>query len=245
MKIAFCTNISEEYYHSMGCDKLVKSAKYFHPDIPFHLLDTQGLMAKYDAPMGILMAYALHDVFGQYDAVIRFDADSILVGKLDELIEALEDGFDIIGVRNNNDYNKAGKDNPIVQPGAGTEHYLNAGLVATTSRDFVAEWISDCRKYASMLPFGEQTVLNALSPKYKTFIVDQAHARCYYGISALSGEDTHWDSWKNIWVSNKGELFLSHKEVKVLHHGGGSFKDKLGFYMFNKETRQRLIEITA
>lgn len=244
MKVAFCTNISDEYYHSMGADKLIKSAKYFHPEIPFFCYGTTDV-ERIGVGLPIIMPFIINELIRRYDAVVRFDADSIITGPLTELLEALEK-YEVVGVRNNNDFHKAGMDEPLGQPGAGTEHYMNAGLVGTTSKAFIEEWMSVNKMFGTMLPFGEQSVLNGIAQKYKTFIVDHFDSGVYYGVGGLYGEDTHWDSWKDISVGWQADnpLFLKDKQIKVLHHGGGFHENKLGFYMFNEQTRKRLIEIT-
>jgi len=240
-KIVFCCNVNDEYYHSMGAAKLVASARYFHPDIPFVVFGTEEMNNR-NVPLEIMMPFIMRDLINRYEKVVRFDADSMIVGPLDELINA--EGYDIIGVRNNNDYDRAGKDSPITQFNVSVSDYMNAGLVATTSEAFLAEWMDVNLSVGTLLPFVEQTVLNGIRRKYKTLILDPKESDVYYGVSCLFGEDTHWDSWKHIHVVNK-DLYLNGKKVKVLHHGGGFNPNKLGFYMFNKETRKRLIEITS
>lgn len=241
-KIAFITNISDEYYYSMGAHKLIQSAKYFHPDIPFHVLNSSDVDNLHVA-LGAVMPFVMSTIIDQYDMVVRFDADSMIVGPLDELLAA---DAPIIGVRNNNDLGKAGKDNPLTQPGCGIDSYLNAGLVGTTSKQFVNEWMDANSHYGLMLPFVEQTVLNSLTRKYKTVILDGPDSGVYYGVSGLYGNgeenETHWDSWREIEVVGE-DLMLKGKKVKVLHHAGGHNPDKLGFYMFNDKTRERLEEI--
>lgn len=241
-KICFCTYVSDKYYHSMGADKLVKSARYFHPTIPM-VMWGDDVINEFPAKFGFLHPHAIKKAMEEYETVIYIDADSIITGKLTELLEAIKEPYDIIGVRNNNDLHKAGMDEPFAQPGAGTEHYLNGGMLATSNRAFIDEWIDHNNMYGSMLAFGEQTTLNALAQKYKTYMVDGYPTEVYYGVSALYGEKTHWDSWMDIEVIDK-ELVLNNKKVKVLHHAGGTKMDKLSFYMFNDETRKRLIEIT-
>lgn len=243
MKICFCTYVNDKFYHSIGCDKLVRSLKYFHPSIPI-LVYGDEVIKELDVPFGLLHPFIIYKALLEYETVIYLDADSILTGPLDELLLAIEEDYDIIGVRNNNDYDKAGKDEPIGQPGAGTTHYLNAGLIATHHRGFILEWQMANILYGNLLPFKEQSVFNSLKRNYNTHMIDPKDSSVYYGVSALSGEETHWDSWMDIKVV-EGDLILNDKKVKVLHHGGGANPNKLGFYMFNDETRKRLIEITG
>lgn len=245
--ICFVTNCSDEYYYSMGAEKLVKSARYFHPDIPFHVLGTEDMNAL-GGHNSFSMAPVINKFIDEYEWVVRLDADSMMSGPLDELLhEIAHNGTaDIISVRNNNNKGKAGADEPISQPGAGTEHYLNAGLIATRSKDFLTDWMEHNFYYGEMLPFAEQSTFNALAQKYKTLIIDAPATDVHYGVSGLygSGEEgqSHWDSWKDIMVI-KGELFLRDKKVKVIHHAGGFSPNKLGLYMFNEQTRKRLEEI--
>lgn len=238
-RVCFCTYVSDEYYHSMGADKLVRSAKYFHPEIPMFVYGTEEI-EQLEVPFGLMTPFIINKLIDAYEKVICFDADSMIVGKLNELLDAND--YDVIAVRNNNDFDMAGMDQPIGQPGAGTEHYLNAGLIATTSKEFVNEWVDANLMYGRLLPFMEQSVMNVLCRKYKTLMVDAKDKGVYYGVSALSGTESHWDSWKEIAVVD-GELILNEKKIKVLHQAGGFKLDKLGFYMFNTETRKRLIEI--
>lgn len=227
----------------MGAAKLVASAKYFHPDIPMFVLGSEEMEGFNIKAVESLHPFVINKFIDEYEKVVYLDADSMIVGKLDELLAAI-DAYDVIGVRNNNDYDLAGIGNPITQDGLSVQEYLNAGLVATRNKLFVEEWMKDYKTYGRLLPFGAQSVLNNIYKNYNHFILDAKESNVFYGISALAGTETHWDSWKQISIVN-GELILLDKKVKVLHHAGGFKTDKLGFYMFNKETRERLIEITS
>lgn len=243
-KIVFCTNVSDEYYHSMGADKLVRSAKYFHPDIPFVVFGSDDV-ENIGVPHELNTPFIINKLMDDYEWVVRFDADSMIVGPLTELMDAIaDDYYDVIGVRNNNDFDKAGVDAPFTQHNVGIDGYLNTGLIATKSQAFLDIWMDDNLAYGMHLPFVGQSTYNNLTRKFKTYIVDGRECDCYYGTSGLYGNDTHWDSWKDIEVI-EGRLHLGEKIIKVLHHAGGFKPDKLGFYMFNKETRKRLIEIIS
>ena len=246
--ICFCTNISDSHYYSLGADKLIKSAHYFHPDIPFIVLGTEEVN-KLGGLDGFTMAKVMHQLIDEYEWVVRFDADSMIVGELTELLAAIKIGeYDVIGVRNNNDYGMAGVHEPISQKGVDTYEYLNAGLVATNSASFIAGWM-DCNvMFGHMCPFGEQSTLNSLAQKFKTCILDRKESPVFYGVAGLYGNghelETHWDSWKEIIVAH-GELYLDGKIVKVIHHAGGDNNYKLGFHLFSDQARRRMVEIIS
>ncbi len=246
--IAFCTNCSDSHFYSLGADKLVKSAKYFHPDIPFIVFGTNEVN-KLGGLDGFTMAKVMHQLIDEYHYVVRFDADSMIVGPLDELLDAVQKNeHTLIGVRNNNDYAKAGKDAPIVQKGASEFEYLNAGLVATNSKAFLENWMDCNALFGDMCPFVEQSVLNAISQRTKTHIVDGKGTDVFYGVAGLYGNgdegETHWDSWREM-IAVHGDLYLDGKKVKVIHHAGGDSNYKLGFHMFSDQARKRLVEIIS
>lgn len=238
--IAFCTYVSDQYYHSFGADKLVRSAKYFYPDIPFYVYGSVEIN-EICQPVDSLHPFMMSKLAGLFDIVVYFDADSVITGNIDQVFDALEK-FEVVCVRNNNDDGKAGMNAPISQQNRDINIYVNAGMVATSSTQFINDWMAMSKLFGELVPFGAQTVLNAIIDQYRWTLIDAIDQPIYYGVSALSGEATHWDSWKEI-VVVEGQLFLNGKTVKVLHHAGGFIPDKLGLYMFNDETRKRLIEI--
>lgn len=243
MKVAFCTHVSDNWYYSVGAHKLVKSSQYFHPEIDFYCFGDKQLTELFQIHPNInwntVHPFVTAQLIEQYNMVVHFDADSMIVGKLDELLDESNLEFDIIGVRNNNDYNKAGKDNYITNPGQEPQTYINAGLVAITNKNVIEEWMNKNIEYGNQMPFQEQTVLNHISLNWKTKIIDPINSDVYYGISNLYGYNTHWDSWKEIQLIND-ELILNNKKVKILHHGGGHGAKKLDFDLFNDEVKLRL-----
>lgn len=249
MKTLFVTHVSDDWYESVGASKLVASAKYFHPEIPFYVFGTKEIEELFKIHPNVnwnnLQPFTTIHGLNEFDMVVHFDADSMIVGKLDELLSEDNLKYDVIGVRNNNDFGKAGKDNPIEQINVSVEKYLNAGLVACTSKEFLQQWCNYNISFGNSQPFQEQSILNHLSyfGKFKTKILDPIESNVHYGISGLFGTETHWDSWREISLNENKELILRNKTVKVLHHAGGHQKNKLDFNMFSKEVGERLYEI--
>lgn len=245
MTAAFCTYVSDKYYYSFGADKLVASARYFHPDIPFFVYGDHEI-SKFPLPIESLHPFMMNKLKTKYDIVVYIDADSIICGDITPVFTALEK-HEVVCVRNNNDYGKAGCDKALSQQNRDINIYLNAGFVATTSKDFIAEWMHNNLLFAELTPFGSQSVLNTIIDKFNWNLIDGIDDDVYYGVSCLHGEKSHWQSWKDIQVDESGSLYLNngtkHKAVKVLHHAGGFNPDKLGLYMFNDEVRRRLTEI--
>lgn len=247
MNVAFCTHVSDDWFYTIGAHKLLKSVKYFHPEVDFYVFGTDDINAVFNSHPNFNWT-TIHpaisiQLIDDYDMVIHMDADSMLVGKLDELISEDNLQYDVIGVRNNNDFGRAGKDAPIHE-GYPIETYLNCGLVATTSKKFLETWIQYNLSMGNNKPFQEQSILNMMihTEDWKWKVVDPINSNVYYGVTNIWGEKTHWDSWKEIQVVNN-ELVLNNKIVKVLHHAGGSKPEKLDFNMFNDDTKRFLENI--
>jgi lipopolysaccharide biosynthesis glycosyltransferase len=246
MKVAFCTHVSDDWYYSVGAHKLARSVSHFHPDIDFYCFGDKQLTELFSIHPNVnwntVHPFVTYQLIDNYDMVVHFDADSMVVGNLDELLDITNLEFDVIGVRNNNDYNQAGKDQCITNPGLDPQKYLNAGLVAVTNKLFLEDWMKRNIAYGNDMPFQEQSVLNELTSDWKTRIIDPIDSNVYYGISNLFGHNTHWDSWMDIQLIDN-ELILNNKKVKVLHHAGGSVAIKLDFDLFNEKVKQYLIQI--
>lgn len=245
--IVICTHVSDHLYNSIGAHKLVKSIQFFHPELDLIVFGDETLNKVMSEDSRInwnnihpIVSYMLAD---RYKTVIHMDADSMLVDRIDELLENVS-RYDVIGVRNTNDYHKAGKDNPISCENVHYTKYINAGLVAVSNKLFYEDWIDLNFKLANHLPFGENDTLNMLfhSEKYSSYIVDDFGTDLYYGLSNVWGEKNHWESWKQIYLDN-AKLKLNKKKVKVLHQAGGTMSTKLDFNQFTDSVRNYLEKI--
>lgn len=233
-KVAFCTHVSDDWFIPGGAQKLIQSAKYFHPEIPFYVYKSDTINDLFKSDPAItwftINPHISIKLAKEYELVVHFDADSIIVDTLDEL---LENDFEVAGVRNNNDRGLAGAEkhpclvqqkNGYVEPVVDAMNYVNAGLIASRNIKFWQDWIDCNKKAATMYHQYEQDILNKIISykKYKFKLLDPISAPLYYGLaSQYSLYGSHWDSWQHIEIFNN-KLYLDGKLIKVLHQAGGS-----------------------
>ena len=150
------------------------------------------------------------------------DADSFCIGSLDKIIKSDKE---LIGVRNNNFFGKAGSAQPCVSPfyqpyGEGhisIENFVNAGFVASNDKEFWYEW-RDFNKYVAEKSDGrvfnyqpwpmirnEQDTWNHIfhaKDKYTSEIIDQEGSGVTYGIINQWGQKDHCESWEKLYVKD-------------------------------------------
>ena len=137
--------------------KLENSLKRWHADIPLKIYG-QKEMDEIKDPYKF---YRATPMFGRvlledYDLVIKIDADSVVTGDLNHIIE--DESYDIGCVLNNNNL-----DPHVAIQGIPPSHYLNCGFVAMRSKKFVENWWDNCNKsFFGAYPYREQDLLNIL-----------------------------------------------------------------------------------
>ena len=241
-KIAFCTTVSDDKIVYFGTLKMINSFYKFHPDIPLYIFtnkDIQRELVKY--PQNIHNFYYLNPVMSltladRFEKVVHIDADSLVTGRMEELIEA---DFEVATVRNNNDFGKACNGPPETFNGIiDWQVYANCGLVASTNKRFWERWIELNIANSNRFKQHEQDIMNYMLHKEKEFenlLLDSIDKNVYYGLSSADGTETLWDSWKEIEVFDN-KLYLNGKLIKVLHNAGG-FVEKLNIdKLFNSRT---------
>lgn len=253
MNICFSTFVYSDNYKKMS-EHMIASCKKFHPNIPFeiHTREMVEKILKYNskATLGAIVAYIGEELSYKYDLVIHIDADSIITGDLDELLLG---NYDVASVRNNNEYNKAGMCNPgftrincLNNKFIGMQDYLNTGChaVKSSSRSFWKDWQDTSIAYANTCLLDEQDTMNDVfySGKYNTLVLDSPEKSYYYGVSNSWGEESHYESWKDIiLIDNK--IFLKNKQIKILHAASGESSEmKFKFDEFFKTDVSKWIQ---
>lgn len=211
--IVFFTIVNDEYYFPVGTHILVNTFKKFHPDIDL-VVYRQDEIQKQFFLKGINF-YKAKPTFAKllakdYKRVVNIDADTIITGRLTEIIDT---EWDIGGVWNYNLYENASLES------VDEKSYVQAGLVGSSCLEFWDIW-EEANKKAMEYKRQENDVLNLvwygderLKDKKKV-IWDRE--KNYLGCKALGLED-------QMYIDND-RLMLMGEQVKAYHwaKGGGA-----------------------
>jgi hypothetical protein len=254
-RILISTWCTDDYANLLGVEKLQQSVKHFHPEVDhviFNTKMTNEVYEKYSWMKPIwMMAPTCLPFAEDYDMVIHLDADAVVTGPMDELFNSTAD---VIGVRNNNSFDKAGS-----HPGITITHlepfgnntpipmqgFINAGLFGVNRKEFLYDWhnlnMEAARIKTEVNPYAhgigdENDTINQLFhwSKYNSEVIDAIGTNVSYGISNCWGDDpnNHWESWSKIYVKND-RLYLDDPVngdsmcIKVLHQAGGGLAAEL------------------
>jgi len=255
-KVAVSTWCTDDYAVHLRPDKLQKLVNYFHPKIDFHIVDTKQtekikkknrwMLKETVRYPDWMMAMSCLPFVEDYDMVIHIDADSFCIGSLDRVINS---DAELIGVRNNNFFGKAGAAQPCTSPFyepygdggiIGVNKFVNAGFIASNDKQFWYEW-RDFNKFVAEQSDGktftykpwplirnEQDTWNHIfhaKNKYTSEIVDREGSGVTYGIVNQWGERDHCESWKNLYIKDNS-VYIDHPitgeslRTSILHAAG-------------------------
>ena len=254
-KIAVSTWCTDDYAVYLRPDRLEKCINHFHPEIDFHVFGTKDTenVTKEHPWLGAdnvkfsdwMMVATCLPLVEDYDMVIHMDADCFCLGSLDRVIES---DAELIGVRNNNFFGKAGSAQPCVSPfyepygsgQIGVNDFINAGFVASNDKQFWYEW-RDFNKFVAEqsnaknfdykpwpLIRNEQDTWNHIfhaENKYTSEIVDQEGSGVTYGIINQWGIKDHCESWENLYIKDES-VYIDHPttgealRTSILHAAG-------------------------
>lgn len=216
--VVFFTIVSDEYYYPVGTHILVNSFRKFHPNIDL-VVFRQDMIDKVFAEKGVNF-YQAKPTFAklltdQYELVVNIDADTIILARLDEVLDW---DYEVGGVWNFNDYENA----ELADIKA--DMYVQAGLVASRNPQFWDIWEEE-NKNAMTFVRQENDVLNFIwynhpeVKKMKKVIFDKDEG--YMGCKSLGREGQFYMEGKKVMC--RGE------QVKAYHHAKGRQFPKLDF----------------
>jgi len=231
MKTCFFTILQKNYSGCIEHELFIKSFKRFHPDIPLFIVDDIMIEKLMSETPGLdfykMKASAAKLFYNDYDLVVNIDADHFIFDRLDEIL--LGD-FDVAAPSNNNNYENV---NLSIQSYRGKmynivtdEKYIQAGLIASTSKDFWKAYEKASLTHADHMTCRDNDVLNLLIQfgNYNFKLLDggwtpnDPNRKCYYGCSSLSLE-------KNV-VLVDGKPSIDNRPLKCYHVARGSAKPK-------------------
>lgn len=213
---------------------LEKSFKHFHPDIPFFIYGTEE-MEKYSDPQKYYKATPMiaRELISDYDVVLKLDADQLILGSLDYLFTHQYDVGTVLNI-NRVDPPRFGY---VAGWGIAPNQYMNCGLVAMQSKEFIEHWWELCNSpHFDQLQYREQDLLNILYyyGRYNSVCFDyydpQENYSAYHGLVG-----------KGEWIRSvlkDGQILIPRGTdnypdrdvvVKVAHWAGGQGEKKMDY----------------
>lgn len=246
MRTVFFAWLSDDFKDTIiDYQGFYRSFKYFHPDIDLKIFGDKEIAEVFGSESWIMhstcKAAFARRLYDQYDLVVNVDADFYF---FDRCHEILEGDYDIAACSNYNVFLnvdiKEQEIDGIFVPRVGPVHYIQGGLVASTSKEFWDEYYQVTAQIGSKMHLYENDTLNILwhSGRYKTKLLDgdydfrSPHFKQYYNCASLGRE--------NQFQLVNNQVILDQKPVRSYHvaHGnqGASGRRKLRLHqLFNHE----------
>ena len=228
MKTVFFAWITEDFKDTVVDFKgFYKSFKHFHPDIDLKIYTDDDIAKVFGSEPWIMhstcKAAFAKKLYEQYDLVVNVDADFYFFDRCHEILEA---DYDIAACSNYNAKMNVGIEKKTIDgydiPYVSEIEYVQAGLVASTSKEFWDEYYNVTRDLGLKLRLYENDTLNILwhSGKYKTKLLDcdydyrSTKFLRYYNCASLGRENTC--SLVN------GQVILDGKPMRSYHVAHGN-----------------------
>jgi len=253
MKTVFFTIISDSHYHGCRTDDFIKSFKKFHPDIDLVIFGQSDIDEMFASRPELNFynskASFAKKLYNDYDLVVNIDADHLIFGRLDSILEG---DYDVAAPSNYNAWINCSLETltmcrgqvvpPSVLSSGNTDtilvpenKYFQGGLIASTSKLFWDQYENACIKFSHFFGHYENDILNIvchmLPYKVKVlegdFIYTNPNFNSYYGCSSLGRE--------NQVVVNNGRLELDGKPFKAYHFARGGRNKPTVAQLFTQE----------
>lgn len=248
MKTCFFTILQSGYKNCVQYDLFEQSFKHFHPDVPLFVVgdeDIKKLCAKTPGlDMYKIKASAASLFYNDYDLVVNIDADHFIFGRMEEILAG---DFDVAAPSNFNLYENVHLTiesyNGVTYNIVPQLQYIQAGLIASTSKDFWKTYEKASLQHANHMMCRDNDVLNMVLQfgNYNFKLLDgdyhpmSADRKCFYGCSSLNLE--------NQCIISSDEPRIFNKPVRCYHvaRGEGAAKPKFN-QLFNADVVNWLYE---
>lgn len=203
MKTCFFTILQDSYknYSGIEYNLFEKSFKHFHPDIPLFVVGDKEIAELRrltpDLNLHRIKASAAKLFYNDYDLVVCIDADHFIFDRLDEILIG---DFDVAAPSNFNFMSNVGlklesHGNNIYKV-VPEQKYIQAGLIASTSKSFWDTYEKVCIKHADYMTCRDNDILNLVIEfgNFNFKLLDggwtpnDVNRKSYYGCSSLNLE---------------------------------------------------------
>ena len=168
MKTAFFTWISNNYRdYNIDFQSFYKSFKYFHKDIDLIIFDDSKINPLFRSKPWLkttnCKASFAKLLYNDYDLLVNVDSDFYFFDRCNEILTG---DYDIAACANYNIVQNVSLKQQTINgyniPYIDELHYIQGGMIASTSKEFWDEYEDLSRQFSDQLPLYENDVLNIL-----------------------------------------------------------------------------------
>lgn len=248
MKTLFFTIALTSLYAGQA-KMMMNSFKKYHPDREITCLTYEDVkklrykMQDIERVQNALTPFFLDDLIEKYDCLVRLDADQIITGNLDHVLEG---DYDVAVVQNSNP--RELKKLKVTVWDIDPLDYANCGFVVVKSKKFIRHWFNLCMTDRLWhYQYREQDILNILINyfNYKVKYLDNSNK--WHGLISKQ----YWNKIilkddKFILPKNEEWPIDEDKEIICLHWAGGTYPGKMHDLKirFREEVANKLLWLT-
>lgn len=236
--VVFYTIISSSHWAGCRTDEFIKSFKHFHPDVKLVIFGQDEIDLEFAKNQALnfynCKAHFAKLLYNDYKLVVNIDADHLILGTLDSILEA---DYDVACPANYNimanakiESNKPNHGDLVTEIG-----FFQGGLIASTSKRFWDEYNEASLAHSHKYLHYENDILNILLyiVPYKVKYLDGAGLytsplfHSYYGCASL-GQERKFNLVNN-------QIHCNNKPVKAYHFSWGGIKKRHPAQLFSKQ----------
>lgn len=238
--VFFCWITEDKKNKDTDFDSFYKSFKHFHPDIEMIVFDDGAKNDLFRQKPWLnycnCKASFAKLLYNDYDLVVNIDADFYFFDRCEEILAA---DYDVAACANYNvllnsqllEANIDGYHIPYVDD----VHYMQGGLIASTSKKFWDDYEQHSKDLADKLTVRENDVFNILwhSGFYKTKVLDGDYNwqsddfKCYYNCASLDRVSQC--------VLRDNKVYLNDKPMRSYHVAWGPGYKRRVHELFSKD----------
>ena len=251
--IVVCTAVEESKYEIYNVKFLINSFKKFHPNIDFVCFAGEDVKKLFKEKSWLNWSNAKASfsklLYNDYKLVVNIDADTIILGSLDEIFEA---DYEVgacaaYNIQSNFGLNIKIPSTCVEKPFLVSEkEMVHCGILASTSKIFWDHYEEICRTKSKQFVFSDCDLLCILYyyGNYKTKVFeghtdfDNINHKFWYNVSSFGKE------YKAI--VNNDKIMLENKQIKAYHWACGNDYPKMRYReRFTEDVSKKIDQIIS